>query len=521
MIPDRDSCWRALAANDVRFDGVFYVGVTSTRIYCRPVCRARTPRRDRCRFFTSAAAAERAGFRPCLRCRPELAPGNGSVDSVHRIATEAVRRITAGALNEADVETLARELGVGGRQLRRVVEREIGVTPVEFAQTQRLLLAKRLLADTNLPVTQIALTSGFGSVRRFNALFRTRYRLSPTALRRVLPEASRATATMNSDDVLALTLAYRPPLAWGALIAFLGARATPGVEMVDGDAYVRTITVEGHAGWVRVAPDRSRSGVLRVELAATLLPVLMPLLARLRALFDLDAAPAEVDARLAKRGLGDQVRRLPGLRLPGAVDGFELAVRAVLGQQVTVRGATTLAGRLADRFGEPITIGGATDERLGRAPGSAASSGRTSSRRVHGSAGADAPPSGLSRLAPAAVRLADASTAMLMAIGLPRARAETIRGLARASVDGTLRLETGGDPAETMRVLASLPGIGDWTAQYIAMRALHWPDAFPATDLVLRRMTGGLTPARLRDTAEGWRPWRAYAAMHLWMASAR
>ena len=496
MMPDRESCYRALTAHDVRFDGVFFVGVTSTRIYCRPVCRARTPRRDRCRFFANAAAAERVGFRPCLRCRPELAPGHAIVDSSVRLANEAVRRIAAGALNDGRIDDLARELGVGERQLRRVVEREVGASPVELAQTCRLLLAKRLLSDTALPVTQVAYTSGFRSVRRFNALFLARYRLSPSALRRAVTPAAATTPgprdaldANGGEETIALTLAYRPPLAWTALLGFLAARATPGVEHVEHDCYSRTVRIDGHTGWVSVRPTASRDNrpdSLRVELTVSLLPVLMPLLARLRALFDLDASPRDIEDHLARGGLHDHVRRMPGLRLPGAVDGFELAWRALLGQQVTVRGATTLSGRLVAAFGDPIET---------------------------------VVPS-LTRLSPSADSIADAPVSALAAIGLPRARAEALRGLARLVADGMIRLEPGSDGDQFAGRLTDLPGVGDWTAQYIAMRALRWPDAFPAGDLALRRAAGGLTPARLRDAAERWRPWRAYAAMHLWSESA-
>ncbi|HUF27411.1 MAG TPA: AlkA N-terminal domain-containing protein, partial [Gemmatimonadaceae bacterium] len=462
----------------------------STRIYCRPVCRARTPRRDRCRFYTSAAAAERAGFRPCLRCRPELAPGFSPTDAADRTARAAVARITEGALNENGVDVLARELGVGARQLRRLVEREIGVSPVELAQTCRLLLAKRLLSDTALPVTHVAYASGFRSLRRFNAMFQSRYRLSPTVLRRSAAGTPLEVVAGESRETITLTLAYRPPFAWEALLAFLGPRATPGVEHVGGGTYARTIGIEGRAGWVALSPDRaSRSrngaggGSIRADLSISLLPVLMPLIARLRALLDLDASPLDIDRHLMGVGLAESVRRLPGLRVPGAVDGFELAVRAILGQQVTVRGATTLAGRLAKMVGEPIETG-------------------------H---------SALTHLPVSAARVAECSAATLASIGMPRARAESLRHVARAVAHGTLRLEPGGDAASVARQMVELPGIGDWTAQYVGMRALRWPDAFPASDMGLRKAAGGATPARLRRMAERWSPWRAYAAMHLWM----
>lgn len=483
---DSSGCYRALAARDPRFDGVFYVGVTSTRIYCRPVCPARTPRRDRCHFFNNPAAAERAGFRPCLRCRPELAPGHSSVDAVGRLATAAASRIAEGALNGGDVETLARELGVGGRHLRRVLEREVGVTPVELAQTQRLLLAKRLLTDSDLPVTEIAHASGFQSVRRFNALFRARYRLNPTGLRHAHRNGNGArvattrAGAQERDDAVRVTLAYRPPFAWNTLLGFLAARATPGVETVDGDRYARTMAIGSHRGWVVVAPA-SRPNALEVELAASLVPVLMPVLARLRHLFDLDAEPVDIDRHLSHEGLSALVRRNRGLRVPGAVDGFELAVRAILGQQVSVAGATTLAGRFAAAFGDELPVS-----------------------------------SQLYRLAPTAEQVAAADVDGISAIGMPRARAASIHALARAVASAEIRLSPAGNAREIVRRLRALPGIGAWTAHYIAMRALRWPDAFPASDLALRRAAGVATPAKLERAAARWSPWRAYAAMHLW-----
>ena len=483
---DASGCYRALAARDARFDGVFYVGVTSTGIYCRPVCRARTPRRDRCRFFNNAAAAERAGFRPCLRCRPELAPGHSSVDAVGRLASAAASRIAEGALNAGDVETVARELGVGARHLRRVLEREVGVTPVELAQTQRLLLAKRLLTDSELPVTDVAHASGFQSLRRFNALFRARYRLSPTGLRRhrngKLPGrgATHRADAHDGDEVVHLTLAYRPPFAWDTLLRFLAARATPGVELVEQDRYARTIAIGAHHGWVAVTPSRD-ADALNVAVAGSLLPVLMPALARVRHLFDLDADPREVDDHLSGEGMSRLVRQHPGLRVPGAIDGFELAVRAILGQQVSVRGATTLAGRFVATFGAALPA-----------------------------------PAPLDRIAPSAARVADADVDAIAAIGIPRARAASILALARAVAHGQIHLNAGANATEMMRRLRALPGIGAWTAQYIAMRALRWPDAFPASDLALRRAAGVATPAKLERLAVRWSPWRAYAAMHLW-----
>lgn len=565
---DRPSCYRALTARDARFDGVFFVGVTSTRIYCRPVCRAKTPREGNCRFFSNAAAAERAGFRPCLRCRPELAPGNAPVDAGVVLAERAARAIAAGALNGASVEALAESLGVTGRHLRRAVVQHLGVSPIDLATTHRLLLAKRLLHESSLPVGQVAFAAGFDSLRRFNAAFKARYRLTPAALRREADEGSAhvvagartaassgaragtatakhaggrastsaprrvavATTPNVERDVLAagdgmdaergaaddlvLALEYRPPLHWESLVGFLAARATPGAESVEQGRYAATVRlpavlpsaesasatrereIVGHVVVEMRADDGRRPrgatphtagrGTIVARISPSLVPVLMPLLARLRDLLDLDANPDVIARHLVRAGVVDSAAAFAGVRIPGTLDGFALAVRAILGQQVSVRGATTVMGRLVERFGEPY-------------------------------AGAHA---SLTRLMPTAARLAQSTTADVATLGMPGARADAVIALARAVVAGDVTLTPGADAGRVIKALTALPGIGDWTAHYIAMRALRWPDAFPANDLVLRRAAGNLTAAQLIKRAEPWRPWRAYAAMHLWRTSA-
>ena len=383
MLLDQETCTRALEARDARFDGVFFVGITSTGIYCRPICPARATLRKNRRYFSHAAAAERSGFRPCLRCRPELAPGSARVDAVPRLAQSAARQIAAGALNGHDVDGLARSLGVSGRQLRRAMQQEVGVSPVELAQTHRLLLAKQLLTDTMLPISKVAYASGFQSLRRFNALFLERYRLNPQALRK-----SRAT---QSADSVRLTLSYRPPLAWDALLAFLSARAAPAVECVSGGVYARTMRVDGHVGVVRVSRPRPRADEpLQLEVSISLLPVLLPVVARVRRLFDLDAEPDAIATHLSKAGLTIRER---GLRVPGAADSFELAVRAILGQQVSVKGASTLISRFMAAFGEPHV----TDHAL------------------------------LTHLAATAERVAAASVMEIASLGMPRARNDDLR----------------------------------------------------------------------------------------------
>jgi AraC family transcriptional regulator of adaptative response / DNA-3-methyladenine glycosylase II len=472
---DPDACYRAILARDARFDGVFFVGVKTTGIYCRPICPARTPGRDRCLFYRTAAEAERAGFRACFRCRPELAPGLAPVDAVPRVVGEAMRRIDAGALADGTLEELARDLGVSARHLRRAMHAALGISPVELAQSRRLALARQLIADTALPLTEVAFSSGFRSLRRFNAAFRARYDCAPSRLRRTHRPAARG-------DTLTLTLAYRPPHDWPAMLRFLGARAVPGVEVVRDDVYLRTARLGAHRGWLAVRPVAGRAA-LRAEISLSLSGTLMPLRARLRRLFDLDAQPATIAAHLARDPmLAARVEARPGLRVPGAFDGFEAAVRAILGQQVSVAAATTLAGRLAARFGEPIAT----------------------------------PHVDLARLAPVPERIASAADDDVAAIGVPKSRARTLTVLARAVTSHELSLDAATEVDGALERLAALPGIGPWTAHYLAMRAFGWPDAFPETDLGVRRALGGVSGPRARALAEPWRPWRAYGVTHLW-----
>lgn len=475
---DDEARYRALAAHDSRFDGVFFVGVKTTGIYCRPVCTAKTPRRTSCRFFASAALAEQAGFRPCLRCRPELAPGLAPVDSTRTIARAAAARIEAGALNNGgNLEDLATRLGLSSRQLRRAMRAELGVSPVQLAQTTRLLLAKRLIAETQLPMIQVALAAGFDSVRRFNALFQSHYRLSPSSLRR-------ATTPTVTADRLRLLLAYRPPLAWDALLKFLAARAIPGIECVSDNTYHRTVALGEHRGWLSVSPVTDRH-LLAVDLATSLAPVLPTILARLRNLFDLDARPDIIAGHLTHDPLlSSQVKKYPGLRVPGAFDSFELALRAILGQQISVRGASTLAGRIANQFGEPITT----------------------------------PLPCLNRVTPTAGHIAAARPTAITSLGLTTTRADCLRHLAKAVASHEIDLEPGMEPEHTVAQLLKLLGIGPWTAEYIAMRALRWPDAFPAGDLGLLKATKLKSATALSTISERWRPWRSYAALHLWQS---
>ncbi|HUP31327.1 MAG TPA: AlkA N-terminal domain-containing protein, partial [Usitatibacter sp.] len=473
MLLDGDQCYRALRTHDSRFDGRFFVGVQTTGIYCRPVCTARTPNRDNCDFFPSAAAAEAGGFRPCLRCRPELAPGYAVVDANRRLAQSAASLIEDGRLADTRLPDLALALGVTDRHLRRVFQLEFGVAPVEYAQTQRLLLAKRLLTDTDLPVLEVAMASGFASLRRFNHLFRTRYRMTPAELRRNSPER-------GASEQLEFDLAYRPPYDWDAMLAFLSRRAIPSVEHVEKSRYLRTVRIvaqgKTHTGWMSVTLSPRRSA-LRITVSASLAGALPVVLARAKHLLDLSCHPEEIAASLG--GLADAH---PGLRLPGAMDGFEVAVRAILGQQVSVKAATTLAGRFVGAFGDPITL-------------------------QHPA---------LSRLFPASATVAALDPAGIAVLGVVGVRARAIVTLAREVADGKLRLDTLSPLEPTLAALQALPGVGPWTAQYIAMRALAWPDAFPHPDVAVLKAMGESSAPRALRLSEAWRPWRAYAVLHLW-----
>jgi len=481
-------CTRALGARDPRFDGIFFVGITSTGIYCRPICPARVSVPDHRRFFETAASAELAGFRPCLRCRPELAPGLGQVDAVSRLARMAAQCIEAGALNGHGVGHLASELGVSERHLRRVLERELGVSPLELARTHRLLLAKRLLADTSLSVTRVAYASGFQSLRRFNAVFRERYRLSPSAVRRP-DQGTRASgrpqgATSATTDTVRLTLAYRPPMAWETLTGMLQAESLPGVDQAEQGRYRRTVRLGDRTGVVSVADAGSDSGRqgrnhVEVDVSTSLLPVLMPLLSRLRHIFDLDAQPTVVDQHLTQGGLGDLVRQTPGLRIPGAIDGFEVALRVLLFDDGTAGGE--LAGRVIRALGDPISTGIA----------------------------------GLDRLAPTADRVAEIGASGLQALGVPVAVAVPLAILAREIASGRLRLEPHRDVNATEETLLAIGGMNPRWATAIVLRALYWPDAFDPADSQLQLAAGESTMNGLAARAEQWRPWRGYALLHL------
>jgi len=458
---DPDTCYQTLLARDRRFDGWFFVGVSSTGIYCRPVCPVRTPRRQNCHFFANAAAAERAGFRPCLRCRPELAPGNGLLDISSGLARAAATLIDEGFLNSGSLADLAARVGVTDRHLRRIFDAEFGVSLMAFAQTQRLLMAKRLLTDTRLPIGTVALAAGFHSVRRFNDLFLKQYGLNPLRFRK----------DTDARDAQSMTFAlgYRPPFCWSGMLAFLARGCIDGVEHIGDDTYTRTIALNQRdrdiTGWIRVrhAPQRY---ALDVTLSMSLTPAVGQVLARVRRLFDLAARPDLIDGHL-----GEVAADAPGLRVPGSLDGFEIAVRAIVGQQTPHAATRLILSRVADRFGTTM-----------------------------------AAPQALTRAFAPASTFARLPVAALEDVGITRAHAEAIVTVAHEVSTARLALEPAAPLEETLVALRRIDGIGEWAVQYIAMRALGWPNAFP----------DGATASALERRASAWQPWRAYASVHLW-----
>ena len=479
---DREVCYAALQARDRRFDGRFYTCVASTGIFCRPICPVPPPKLENCTFLPSAAAAHAAGYRPCLRCRPEVAPGVAGWRGTANTVSRGLALIAEGALDTDDVDALGDRLGVGSRHLRRLFAQHVGASPTAVVQAHRILLAKRLISDSTLPMTDVALAAGFGSVRRFNTVIRKTYGRAPRELRR-----NGMAHELGDSGSIRLRLPYTPPYDWPAILAFLRQRAIPGVEATTADSYRRTIAVGDAVGTITVTFNR-RKHHLSATITLSRVRALASVVTRLRRLFDVDANTTAIEAHLANDPrLAAAVAARPGLRVPGAWDSFEIAVRAILGQQVSVAGARTLAVRLTEKFG------------------------RTTPE----------PTDGLSRLFPEPAALADTN---LSVIGIPGSRAKAIGALARAVIDDPDLLQPFGTLEETEARLCALPGIGPWTAQYIAMRALSAPDAFPPGDIGLRRAleTNGKRPTatELTTMAEQWRPWRAYAVLHLWMKDA-
>ena len=478
---DHDACYRALSQRDSRFDGRFFTAVKTTGIYCRPVCPARIPHSKNVVFYPTAAAAQEAGFRPCLRCRPETAPDMGAWRGTSNTVSRALSLIELGALDRGDVETLAERLGVGERQLRRLFRQHLGASPVGVAQTRRILLAKQLIHETRLPMAEIAFAAGFGSVRRFNEAFLALFQRAPGELRRLSGDE----VTIEAGGEFTLLLRYQPPYEWQQMLEFLRNRAIGGMDSVGENRYSRTVSLDGIQGSLSIEP--STGNALRAGIRVSKLSIVPSVIARLRRVFDLAADPLAIARHLSQDPvLAPLVAKRPGLRVPGAWDGFELAIRAVLGQQITVTAAVRLATRLVKTYGEPLAM----------------------------------PAHGLTHLFPGAEVLARAD---LTSLGMPRSRASTLSAVAAASLDNPELFTSNCGLEEAVQRLRAIRGVGEWTAQYIALRQLREPDAFPATDLgVLRALADerGIRPkaAEVLTRAERWRPWRAYAAQHLWAA---
>jgi AraC family transcriptional regulator of adaptative response / DNA-3-methyladenine glycosylase II len=473
---DRRTCSQARKTRDPRFDGHIFIAVLTSGVYCRPICPSPSAKEKNVRYYASAAAAAEAGFRPCLRCRPECSPGTPAWMGTSATVSRALRLIGESPLEDGGVDALANHLGIGARHLRRLFLQHLGAPPIAVMQTRRLQFVKKLIDETTLPMRQVALASGFGSVRRFNATIRDVYRRTPTQIRKLVHRPS-----AEAENEYLFHLRFRGPLDWDGMLRFLEHRAIPGVETVEQGCYRRTISLNGSSGAIQASLESAQCAVaVRIRFADA--RWLFLIVERMRRLFDLNADPFEIAAHLSGDPiLSGPLARHAGLRVPGCWDGFELAVRAVLGQQVTVKGASTLAGRLAREFGTPINGGG-----------------------------------GLTHLFPRPKMLANAD---LSKIGLPGARAESIRGLARAAADGQISFGGATDVTAFRERFCELPGIGDWTAQYVAMRAFGDPDAFPVSDLWLLRATAMRHPRELEERSKAWRPWRAYAAMCLWQGA--
>ena len=473
MTLDWQTCSRARLSRDTRFDGKFFIAVSTSGVYCRCICPSRTAKESNVRYFPSAAAAAEAGFRPCLRCRPECSPGTPAWQGTPNTVTRALRLLNEQGLADGGIELLAERLGIGARHLRRLFLQHLGASPRAVAQTRRLQFAKKLIDETNLPMSEIAIASGFGCVRRFNASIQSIYHRTPSQIRALARHPE-----LEPENQYLFRLRYRPPYHWQGMLSFLAARATPGVEAAEGDSYRRSVSLNGHEGHFEITHDPEHDAlVARVQFEDP--AALFHIIERIRAMFDLNADWAAIAGNLQTDALlAPRVRSAPGLRVPGCWDPFELSVRAILGQQISVAAATNIAGQLVRFLGRPL-----------------------------------AKPNGLTHLFPTAEALADARRHQMP---MPTKRADTIRLLARAVCDNKVRFHDVYDLQEFLASLTAIPGIGKWTAQYIALRALGEPDAFPSGDLWLQRASNVRTFYELEERAESWRPWRAYAAVYLW-----
>jgi AraC family transcriptional regulator, regulatory protein of adaptative response / DNA-3-methyladenine glycosylase II len=484
VLEDFDACYRAVQSRDARFDGWFFTAVTSTHIYCRPSCPAKTPKPENVRFYPTAAAAQQAGFRACLRCRPDAAPGSPAWLGRADVAARAVKLILDGAVDREGVSGLASRLGYSERQLHRVLLAEVGTGALSLARAQRAQTARVLLQSTNMPITQVAFGAGFSSVRQFNETVRAVFARTPTELRRASKQRPRD--TLEPGQAIPVRLAHRIPMAGQQLFDFLGQRAILGIESYDGHTYRRSLRLPHGNGTVTLRASDT-AGQVRAVFVLDDLRDLTSAVARSRQLLNLDADPVAVDEALSSEPLlSELVTRTPGIRVAGSADAFELAIRAIVGQQITVAGARTVVGALVHAAGEPI---------------------RT-------------PLPGVTHAFPTPDALAELARAQPSAFKTPASRRRTIEALSQAVASGSIALDPSADPAEVERDLLALPGIGPWTAGYIAMRALADPDAFLANDLgvrqALQRLNTTDDPRAVANMAESWRPWRAYATVHLW-----
>ena len=482
LLLDSKACYAAMQARDVRFDGRFFCGVSSTGVYCRPICRVKLPKEGNCTFFISAAAAEAAGYRPCLRCRPELAPGSAPVDSTTRLARSAALIMAEDYLTTRKISELAAKLKITDRHLRRVFFAEYGVSPSQYFKTQKLLLAKSLLTDTRLTVTDVALAAGFGSIRRFNDLFKKYYHLAPNKLR------NKGRSIEKNNDGITLFLGYRPPYAWDSLLSFFAIRALPGVESVTENAYRRTVAIKKggtfYFGWIEVE-NIPKKNALSVTISTMLLPVFSQVLARIRLQFDLNCSPEIVYEKLV--AMNEVVPNIcvPGIRVPGCFDPFEMSVRAILGQQITVKAAGTLAARLVVTVGQKV----------------------------------DTPFSELRYTFPQPDRFCAMEGPIenhLGPLGITKTRARSILAMASAVTNNSITLSYSANPGAVMEKLLKLPGIGPWTAQYLALRALGWPDAFLHTDYGVKKALSDRSSQEILQLSQKWSPWRSYATILLW-----
>ena len=483
LADNKTALYEAFKVKDPRFDGRIFIAISSTGIYCRPVCGARMPKFENCTFYNTAAEAEQAGYRPCLLCRPELAPGTSISDATSNLLYRATRVLEENCGSGMNLDEFANSLGCSSRHLRRIFMDEYNVTPVQYLQTCRLLLAKNLLTSTNLSILDIAIASGFGSVRRFNDVFKKHYNLTPTSLRK------KSLNKKIPNENINLSLGYRPPFRWKEIIGFLSTRAIKGVELVENGEYLRTVILvnskgEKVSGWIEISHNEKKKQI-NVNISETLLSVIPQILSLVRNLFDLYSDPTIVYESIKSMNDIRPGLAVLGTRVPGSFNAFEMVVRAVLGQQITIKAAGTLASRIVENYGESIDTG----------------------------------INGLTHTFPAPEKIlsmGDSIRENFGVLGVISARSNTIYELAKAINNGTLNLSMSSQPEEEIKMLMNIKGIGSWTAKYIAMRTMGYPDAFLETDVGVKKALYEFNPKEIVNMAENWRPWRSYATVNLW-----